>query len=274
MRSRRTAVVVTAVLIAATTAGCSTSTVAGSGRRAPCPPVFFGVAGSGEGPQFPAPATVPPGVSRKEARNFGPAIARVKGDLQRIAGPRLALARAVDYPATTAAHWMTLTGLTGLAGSEATGARRLVAAIRRTYRLGCGARPVLLAGYSQGAEVVAAAVRNLPARRQRSVTVALLGNPSYEPGVPGDYPPGGTEAGVRPTLLGGSTVALPPAVRRRTVDICAPGDPVCGVAPEPGGLLGELAYVLTRLPMHGSAYGPAYAARAARFLWRHRVPMR
>jgi hypothetical protein len=212
-------------------------------------------------------------MTRRDARNFGPVIARVKIDLQQLAGPRLARASAVDYPATTAVHWVSLNGLSGLAASEAVGARHLVAAIRRTYRLGCGARPVLLAGFSQGAEVVAEAVRHLPTRRQRSVTVALLGNPSYEPGIPGDYPHGGTEAGVRPTFLSGSTVTLPSGVRRRTIDICAAGDPVCGVAHEVGGLLGEIAYVMRHLSVHDSAYGPAYAAQAARFLWRHRVPM-
>ena len=212
-------------------------------------------------------------MTRRDARNFGPVIARVKIDLQQLAGPRLARASAVDYPATTAVHWVSLNGLSGLAASEAVGARHLVAAIRRTYRLGCGARPVLLAGFSQGAEVVAEAVRHLPTRRQRSVTVALLGNPSYEPGIPGDDPHGGTEAGVRPTFLSGSTVTLPSGVRRRTIDICAAGDPVCGVAHEVGGLLGEIAYVMRHLSVHDSAYGPAYAAQAARFLWRHRVPM-
>jgi hypothetical protein len=213
-------------------------------------------------------------MTRSDARNFGPVIARVKDDLQRLGGARIALAQPVDYPATTPAHWVSLTGLTGLDASETTGARHLDAAIRRTYRLGCGSRPVLLAGFSQGAEVVAQAVRHLPARRQRSVTVALLGNPSYEPKLPGDYPRGATDAGIRPTFLGGSAVSLPSGVRTRTIDICAPGDPVCGVAPEPGGLLGELGYVLGTLSTHDSAYGPAFAAQAARFLWRHRVPMR
>lgn len=213
-------------------------------------------------------------MTRRDARNFGPTIARVKTALERVAGRRLAVARAVNYPAATAAHWATLGGLTGLARSEAIGARHLVADIRRTYRLGCEARPVLLAGYSQGAEVVAEAVQHLPARRRRSVTVALLGNPSYEPGLPGDYPRGGTEAGVRPALLGGSAVTLPSGVRHRTIDICAPHDPVCGVAHEPGGLLGEIGYVIGHLSVHDSAYGSAYATHAARFLWQHRVPMR
>ena len=213
-------------------------------------------------------------MTRTDARNFGPVIGRVKIDLQRLAGRRLTLTSAVDYPATVAEHWVTLDGLSGLASSEAVGARHLVAAIRRTYRLGCGARPVLLAGFSQGAEVVAEAVRHLPTRRQRSVTVALLGNPSYEPGLPGDYPHGATEAGVRPTFLSGSAVILPSGVRKRTIDICAAGDPVCGVGHNVGGLLGEIAYVIQHLSVHDSAYGPAYAAQAARFLWTHRVPMR
>jgi hypothetical protein len=201
-------------------------------------------------------------------------VAQVKTALQRLAGRRLAHAHWVTYPAAAAPDWATLAGLTGLAASEALGTRRLLAAIRHSYRNGCGARPVLLAGYSQGAEVVTAAVDRLPAPRQRSVTVALLGNPSFEPGVRGDVPRNSTESGVRPTFLGGSAITLPASVRRRTIDICAPGDPVCGVAHEVGGTLGEIAYVLQHLPRHTSGYGASYAARAARYLWRHRVPMR
>jgi hypothetical protein len=213
-------------------------------------------------------------MTRADARDYGPVIARVKNDVQRIAGTRLASAAAIDYPATTASHWVTLGGLTGLAASEAIGAHHLDAAIRRSYRGGCAARPVLVAGYSQGAEVVVQAVDALPARRQRSVTVALFGNPSYEPGMRGDFPPGAPNAGVRPTFLGRhAALRLPAAVRRRTIDICAPGDPICGVADPFGGVAGKIDYVVSHLPIHTSAYGTRYARVSAHYLWRHRVPM-
>lgn len=214
-------------------------------------------------------------MSRADARNFGPVVARVKDVVQRIAGIRLAAATPIAYPAATAAQWATLDGLTGLVASEAIGARHLVAAIHRSYRRGCADRPALLAGYSQGAEVVVQAVDALPARRQRSATVALIGNPSYQPGLPGDYPARSANAGVRPTFLGArAALLLPAAVRRRTIDVCAPGDPICGVAHPFGGVAGEIDYVLTHMPVHTSAYGPRYARVAAAYLWRHRVPMR
>src|SRR5579875_2114525 len=152
-----------AAVLAVSAAGCAPATlVHGTGHRAPCPAAFFGVAGSGEGPQFPAPSTVPHGVSRAAARAYGPAVALLEHDLARVAGKRLAVARAIDYPAATASHWFTFHGLlpvpVGLDASEAVGSRRLDAAIERSRRGGCGARPVLLAGYSQGAEVVSRAV--------------------------------------------------------------------------------------------------------------------
>lgn len=261
--------------VAVAAVGRAPSVLTGAGRRAPCPAVFFGVAGSGEGPRFPAPSVVPHGVTRRDARDFGPLLAEVKVDLVRLAGRGLASATGLDYPATTATHWLGLTGLTGLAASEAAGTRDLLTAIRRSYRDGCGARPVLLAGYSQGAEVVSRAVGELPPRRRRSVTVALFGDPSFEPGRRGDVPADSAAAGIRPTLLTGSAFALPADVRARTIDVCAPHDPICGMPRTSTGVLGESAYLLQHLAVHTSAYvGSGYVERAARFLWRRRVPMR
>lgn len=263
-----------AALIALPVAGCTPAAVLGTGRRAPCAAVFFGVAGSGQGPHFPAPSDVPRGMSRADARDYGPVVARVKDALEVVSGNRLAAARAIAYPATTAAHWASLGGLTGLVASEAIGARHVVAAIRRSYRGGCAERPVLLAGYSQGAEVVVQAVDALPARRRRSVTVALFGNPSFEPGLRGNFPARSANAGVRPTFLGRrAALLLPKAVRRRTIDVCAPGDPVCGVGHPFGGVAGEIDYLVSHMAIHSTAYGTRYADLAARFLWQHRVPM-
>jgi hypothetical protein len=263
----------TGILASAT--ACTRASVVGAGHRAPCPAVFFGVAGSGEGPRFPTPSAVPPGVSRRDARDFGPLLAEVKGELARFAGPGLASATGLDYPAATASHWLGATGLTGLDASESAGTRALVAAIRHSYGDGCGARPVLLAGYSQGAEVVSRAVDALSPRRRRSITVALFGDPSFEPGRRGDVPADAAAAGIRPTLLAGSARQLPADVRARTIDVCAPHDPICGVPHSRTGVLGESAYVLEHLATHTSAYlDSGWVARAARFLWQHRVPMR
>jgi len=58
----------------------------------------------------------------------------------------------------------------------------------------------------------------------------------------------------------------------RTLDICAPGDPVCGMDPTRTTVLGKLAYVIDNAKIHVTAYAfgtGGYAARAAAFLWRY-----
>ncbi|HEY3483286.1 MAG TPA: cutinase family protein, partial [Streptomyces sp.] len=138
---------------------------------------------------------------------------------------------------------------------------------------GCDGRPVLLSGYSQGAEVVVRAVGRLSAVEQAGVTVALFGNPSYLPGQPGDYPGDSLATGIRPSFRH-VALRLPPAVRRRTIDVCATGDPVCGVDPDRTSVVGKVEFVLTHVHIHTHeyAFGPeGYAAIAAKFLWDHRT---
>jgi hypothetical protein len=149
----------------------------------------------------------------------------------------------------------------------------LVGSIHASYRGGCDNRPVLLSGYSQGAEVVAQAVGRLSADEQASVSVALFGNPSYEPGAAGDFPGTSAAVGIRPTFRAGAAFALPADVRRRTIDVCAPGDPVCGVDPTARTLLGRVASVLEHIKIHEEAYAfgtDGFTRRAAQFLWDHR----
>ena len=255
-------------------AGC-TSTVTGHGSTAPtCPAVFFGVAGSGQGLQNPPPTVVPPGVSAADARRYGTTVALLKTDLIKAASGGIAAATSIDYPAIAVDRYIGPGGLTGdLDTSEARGVRALVAAIRQSYRGGCDTRPVLLSGYSQGAEVVIRAVNRLRPAQQQHVTVALFGNPSFQPGTIGDFPAGGAAQGIRPTFEHVS-FTLPPDVRRRTIDVCAPGDPVCGVDPAASTVLGRVASVLGHVRIHADAYAfgtAGYAATAAAFLWRHRT---
>lgn len=235
--------------------------------------MFFGVAGSGQGADNPAPGEIPHGVSPSDARAYGTTIALVKSDLVDLARRSLAQARPVRYPAVSWLHYIGPDGLTSqLDASEERGAARLVGQIRRAYRPSCEGRPVLLAGYSQGAEVVLRAVDHLTRQEQRTVTVALLGDPSYQPGLPDDYPGHTTAAGLRPTLGIAGGIGLPRRVLAHTIDICAPGDPICGIPPSPTGVLGEAAWVLEHIQVHGTAYlHGRYAALAARFLWTHRV---
>lgn len=269
------------VLLASAAVGCtsgstttSPTSVDGTGSTRPtCRPVFFGVPGSAEGIENAPPRVVPPAVSRADARRYGATIGLLKTELTALAGPRLASTKAIDYPAIPlTASLSPLEFLAKLAASEQHGVTALASAIRRSYAAGCAARPVLVAGYSQGAEVVIQAVDRLTAAQQARVAVVLFGNPSYLPNLPGDFPGGKRVAGVRPSL-GQRAFRLPASVRSRTLDVCAPADGVCGVDPRRHRGFGALAYVLTHLDAHDRAYAfehDGYVRHAAHFLWAHR----
>jgi hypothetical protein len=255
-------------------AGCGTA-VDGRGRVAPpCPAVFFGVPGSGEGLANPLPGARPPGVTAAAARAYGRTVALLEGKLAHVAGTRLTHAAAIDYPAIPVTRYIGAGGLTAdLETSERAGVRALLSELRRVMTGGCARRPILLAGYSQGAEVVVRAVGALDPGERLDVSVALLGNPSYEPQAVGDFPGNTSAAGIRPTFEH-TAFRLPPDVRTRTIDVCAPGDPVCGVDPTLHTTFGRLAWVLTHVAVHVRAYAFGsidYTGRAARFLWRHRL---
>jgi hypothetical protein len=270
-------IIAAVVLLASLAAACTSTTTSGGGRTRPtersCPPVFFGIAGSAEGVENPPPRVIPGSVSRADAKRYGATIGLLKTKLTALAGSRLASATAIDYPATPlTASLGPLELLAALAASERHGAAALVTAIRHAYVGGCAARPVLVAGYSQGAEVVIQAVNRLTAAQQAHVAVALFGNPSYLPNLPGDFPGGKRVVGVRPSL-DRQAFRLPAAVRARTIDVCAPGDGVCGVDPRQGSQIGALAYALTHVAAHDHAYAferNRYVAHAAHFLWAHR----
>ena len=238
-----------------------------------CAPVFFGVPGSGQGLEHPPPVGVPSGVSRTDAHAYGTAIGLVKTLLVKLAGHRLASTHAIDYPATALQKWFSSDGRpTNLDASEARGTSTLVNQITAAEQGRCAGRPVLLAGYSQGAEVVIRAVNALAPSQRAGVVVALFGNPSYEPGQAGDYPGNVPGRGVRPSLTG-SGYSLPLDVRGRTIDICAPGDPVCGMSPAAHTDADKLAYLVGNANVHARAYAfdhPSYANRAAHYLWQHR----
>jgi hypothetical protein len=255
-------------------AGCS-STVDGAGRvSSSCAPVFFGVAGSGQGLQNAPPEVLPDGVSQDDANRYGTTVGLLKTRLDALAGSRLESASPIDYPAIAVRRYIGAGGLTGdLDTSEAQGVTTLVTDIRDSYRDGCDARPVLLSGYSQGAEVVVQAVDQLTTNEQSGVSVALFGNPSFQPDADGDFPDGAVASGIRPTFRG-VAFTLPADVRTRTIDVCAPGDPVCGVDPSHTTVAGKVAFVLTHVKIHEDAYAfgaEGYALIAAQFLWQHRT---
>lgn len=262
------------LLLVSVLAACTSTTHGHGGPGSSCDPVFFGVAGSGQGAENPPPKPddVPRAVSRSDANTFGTAIGRLKTALTAIAGPQLASATAIDYPAIPVTRYIGQHELVGdLAVSEQTGVSALVDAIRGALDGTCADRSVLLAGYSQGAEVVILSVKALSAAQQAHVAVALFGNPSYLAGQPGDYPGNSAANGVRPSLHRGA-YQLPADVRARTIDICAPLDGVCNVDPQRTSSFGKLEYVLahTHAHTHDYAFLSRYAERAAHFLWNHR----
>jgi hypothetical protein len=230
------------------------------------------VPGSGQGSTNPAPVRVPAGVSAADAHRFGTTEALLTRDLMTVAGNRLASATAITYPAAPVERYLSIAGLTpDLDRSEVRGVSALLRAIRTSRRNGCGNRPVLLSGYSQGAEVVIRAVGQLSVGERRHVAVALFGNPSRRPGSAPQYPLGVAGGGVRPTFLNGSAYTLPADVRPRSLDICAPGDPVCAVDPHLPDVLSRVNWVLDHVQVHAYAFdSDRYASTAAAFLWRHR----
>ncbi|MDT4919847.1 MAG: hypothetical protein QOI15_749 [Pseudonocardiales bacterium] len=253
---------------------CGSST-AGHGQveASSCRPVFFGVPGSGQGLENPPPAELPDAVSAPDAASYGTTVGLLKSAVVAIAGRELASATAIDYPATPVSQYIGPTGIIGdLAISEDQGIEALLDAVRTSYGNGCPERSVLLAGYSQGAEVVIRSVNRLTPGQQEHVAVALFGNPSYVSGVAGDYPGGTGADGVRPSLLH-LAYQLPNEVRFRTIDVCAPGDGVCNVSPNRTSSVGKVSYVLSHTKEHTQAYAfthPEYVAHAAQFLWDNR----
>ena len=165
-----------------------------------------------------------------------------------------------------------------LGKSEATGEKNLLATINAdraaATKAGCPNAPILLAGYSQGAEVVVRTVDALPQTVRSTVSVALLGNPSFHPDAAGDLDLNTSPDlwGIRPSFLLDQAYTLTPDVLKRTIDICAASDPIC-------------AYHVSELPALGPPFyssahyqyvilthnGTTLTDYAANSLWAHRA---
>jgi predicted esterase len=116
--------------------------------------------------------------------------------------------------------------------SEAQGQSNLKTRINQ-YRAanddaGCSDAPLLLAGYSQGAEVVIRTVDAFPASIRATISVALVGNPSFTPSILGDLNLNTIRGlqGIRPSFIR-QKYTLAQDVLKRTIDICAASDPIC-----------------------------------------------
>ncbi|TDQ58615.1 cutinase [Actinomycetospora succinea] len=134
--------------------------------------------------------------------------------VQRV-GQRLAVV-AVPGPEVGAGEQQAVTALTEQVG---------------TQLAGCPGSRVMLFGYSQGAQVAGDAAARIGAGQEagvpadRVLAVGLFGDPARDPDVR-TVPDGVTGRGVLPVRQGGFG-----SLASRTIQVCAPDDPVCATAP-------------------------------------------
>ena len=197
------------------------------------------------------------------------------------AGQQLRNSTLLSYPAVAWYRYVTPSlsfNWNGLGSSEVTGEAKLTALINsdraQAGAAGCPNAPILIAGYSQGAEVVVRTIDALPQAVRNTISVALLGDPSFTANVAGDLDLNQyAYYGIRPSFLAGQRYTLKSDVISRTIDLCAASDPIC-------------AYHLSLVPalappLNSSAHyhyvtltykGLTLVNYAADFLWAHRAP--
>jgi uncharacterized protein YraI len=265
-RRRRTAGIAASVVVigglATGVAGAVASSSPASAAMQPCSPSFIGVPGSGE--------------SNTHSPTISAVLATVNADAAK-AGVQLRNSTLLPYPAVPPSQYVTLSSINinNLGKSEASGESNLMALIT-AYRAastaaGCPGAPILLAGYSQGAEVVIRTVDALPLAVRNTITIALLGNPSFKPGLSQDFDLSSTAyQGVRPSLLDGQRYNLKSDVISRTIDLCAASDPICAyhISLVPALLTGTSAHL--HYPTLTFS-GLKLTVIAANYLWSHRA---
>jgi uncharacterized protein YraI/predicted esterase len=230
----------------------------------PCSASYIGVPGSGES-----------STSSGEMSDVANYVAQAAAN----SGQKLRNSINLPYPAVPW-YWFDdfVKGLntTLLDNSESAGVSNLLEIISgyraESAAAGCPNAPILLAGYSQGAEVVIRAVHAMPAATQATVSVALLGDPSFIPNVTGDLDFNNTAyKGIRPSFSKGKHDSLPSDVLSRTRDICAASDPICAyhVSELPGLVDGHSAhYHYTSITYEGITL----THYAGNWLWAHQAP--
>ena len=195
------------------------------------------------------------------------------------AGQQLRNSTLLSYPAVAWYRYVTPSlsfNWNGLGSSEVTGEAKLTALINsdraQAGAAGCPNAPILIAGYSQGAEVVVRTIDALPQAVRNTISVALLGNPSFTANVAGDLDLNQyAYYGIRPSFVAGQRYTLKSDVISRTIDLCAASDPIC-------------AYHLSLVPALATGSSAHYhyvtltykgltlVNYAANFLWAHRAP--
>lgn len=235
----------------------------------PCSASFIGVPGSGQ--------------TASSSMEMSAVQAWVAVDAAKEAGQKLRNSKILSYPAVPWYKYVKFglrnTALqvdwNNLGKSEVAGEKKLLAQIdadrAASAKAGCAGAPILLAGYSQGAEVVIRAVDALSQSVRSTVSVALLGNPSFTPGVVGalDLNTSPGLRGIRPSFLLGQMYTLTSDVLKRTIDICAASDPICAyhVSELPALKTGTSAHYEYLILTHN---GTTLTDLAANSLWEHR----
>jgi len=240
------------------------STAAAAPVLQPCSASYIGVPGSGQTSASSAEMTT---------------VANWLDSYSAHAGQKLRNSVNLSYPAVPWYKYVkpSLTvDWNNLGKSEATGEANLTARISAdraaASAAGCPNAPILLAGYSQGAEVVIRTVDALPQAVRNTISVALLGNPSFTPGAAGDLNLNSNPnlKGIRPSFLLSQRYTLKSDVVKRTIDICAASDPICAyhASEVPGLADGHSAHYHYISLTYG---GIPLAQYAAIILWGHRA---
>src|SRR6185437_5814144 len=145
-----------------------------------CKPAYIGVPGSGQS-----------GFSR-DTTDVGTYLLQTAGQDVGIVDPSL------PYPAV--AWYRYVIPWNNLERSEVQGIINLTAEINKLQAGDCAQRTILLAGYSQGAEVVIRTVNQLPESVRNTLAIALLGDPSFTPNQQGSIDYNKAGQGIRPTF--------------------------------------------------------------------------
>jgi hypothetical protein len=184
-----------------------------------CPHVqFYGVRGSGE--------------TSKDGNGYGATVLQFLNSLTASPlGITGVTAKPVDYLAVPVGYDGLYYYLTSTYKNSVTEGENALQSDLITFWHNCPGTPVVLAGYSQGAQVVGDVADSLPrSERAELAAVALFGDPRFNPAQPGVDDP---STGYQSMLKGIYQFAnkqmrqVPPDLTSQFRSYCLEGDPVC-----------------------------------------------
>lgn len=166
---------------------CIAGSVHASSAHAACPPFeVLGARGSGQDKTE---------AERRRDENMGPEIHSFYGSLRTLLGSGAVKGYGVQYPAVDALSRAGAAAAIHLGGAYTDSVREGAADVKQRIGIrrasGCGATKFILAGYSQGAQVMGDVLRD-PGIRKSVAAVALFGDPYFNgdsQSARGDYDP-------------------------------------------------------------------------------------